>query len=338
MKCAIYGAGAMGTVLGAYIARAGVEIDLINRNENHISALKQDGAKIIGTAEFTQKVNALLPNEMTEKYDIIVLMTKQKDNADIVSFLKDYLKDDGVICTCQNGLPEPKIADIIGQERTLGCAIAWGATFHGNGVSELTSAPDALTFSLGAFGSGNHLEDVKALFEHMGTVVVEPNFIGARWSKLLINSAFSGLSAVTGATFGQVSKVKSSRKVAQRIMKECIDVAKAAGIVIEPVQGHKIDKLFDYKGAFKRKISFMLIPVAMKKHGKLESSMLQDLRNGKKCEIDFINGVVCEYGKKFGVPTPFNRRTVEIVHGIEDGNYKINFANVDLYKELFNKK
>ena len=121
-------------------------------------------------------------------------------------------------------------------------------------------------------------------------------------------------------------------------MKECIDVAKAAGIVIEPVQGHKIDKLFDYKGAFKRKISFMLIPVAMKKHGKLESSMLQDLRNGKKCEIDFINGVVCEYGKKFGVPTPFNRRTVEIVHGIEDGNYKINFANVDLYKELFNKK
>ena len=58
MKCAIYGAGAMGTVLGAYIARAGVEIDLINRNENHISALKQDGAKIIGTTEFTQKVNA----------------------------------------------------------------------------------------------------------------------------------------------------------------------------------------------------------------------------------------------------------------------------------------
>ena len=338
MKCAIYGAGAMGTVLGAYIARAGIDIDLINRNEKHVAALKENGAKIIGTTEFTQKVNALLPSEMSGQYDVIILMTKQKDNEQIVSFLKDFLKDDGVICTCQNGLPEPKIADIIGQERTLGCAIAWGATFHGEGVSELTSATDALTFSLGAFGDGNHLEDVKALFEKMGAVVVEQNFIGARWSKLLINSAFSGLSTVTGATFGEVAKTKSSRKVAQRIMKECIDVAKAAGIVIEPVQGHKIDKLFDYKGALKRKISFMLIPVAMKKHGKLESSMLQDLRNGKKCEIDFINGVVCEYGKKFGVPTPFNRRTVEIVHGIEDGNYKINFANVDLYKELFNKK
>ena len=202
MKCAIYGAGAMGTVLGAYIAKAGVEIDLVNRNREHIEALKEHGAHIIGMVDFTQKVNALLPEEMTGQYDIILLMTKQRYNADIVSFLKDKLKEDGAICTCQNGLPEPKIAQMIGSDRTLGCAIAWGATFHGKGVSELTSDPAALTFSLGAFGKGNHLQDVKKLLECMGTVIVEENFIGARWSKLLINSALSGLSTVTGATFG----------------------------------------------------------------------------------------------------------------------------------------
>ena len=76
----------------------------------------------------------------------------------------------------------------------------------------------------------------------------------------------------------------------------------------------------------------------MKKHGKLESSMLQDLRNGKKCEIDFINGVVCEYGKKYNVPTPFNARTAEIIHGIEDGKYNIEFDNIKLYGDLFKKK
>ena len=76
MKVAIYGAGAMGTVLGAYIAKAGVDIDLINRNEKHVVALKEKGAHIIGTVDFTQKVNALLPSEMSEKYDIILLMTK----------------------------------------------------------------------------------------------------------------------------------------------------------------------------------------------------------------------------------------------------------------------
>lgn len=335
MKFAIYGAGALGTVLGAYIARSGVEIDLINRNEKHVAALKEKGARIIGTVSFTQKVNALLPSEMKDKYDVIILMTKQRFNGEIVAFLKDYLKEDGALCTCQNGLPEPKIAEIIGEDRTLGCAIAWGATFHGEGISELTSEPDALTFSLGAFGKGNHLGDVKALFEKMGTVVVENNFIGARWSKLLINSAFSGLSTVTGATFGEISKIKASRKIAQRIMKECIDVAKAANIAVEPVQGHKIDKMFDYKGGFKKAISFALIPIAMKKHGKLISSMLQDLRQGKKCEIDFINGVVCEYGEKYGVPTPFNARTVEIVHAIEEGKHTIDFSNTQLYKDLF---
>ncbi|HJB93341.1 MAG TPA: 2-dehydropantoate 2-reductase [Candidatus Borkfalkia stercoripullorum] len=337
MKCAIYGAGAMGTVLGAYIAKAGRQVDLINRNEKHIAALKERGAHIVGTVDFVQKVNALLPSEMSGKYDVILLMTKQRENAQIVSFLKEYLAEDGALCTCQNGLPEPKVADIIGADRTLGCAIAWGATFRGEGVSELTSEPSALTFSLGAFGKGNRLQDVKELLGCMGSVTVEENFIGARWSKLLINSAFSGLSTVTGGTFGEVSEKKAPRRVAQSIIKECIDVAKAAGICVEPVQGHRIDKLFDYKGWLKKKISYMLIPVAMKKHARLISSMLQDLKKGKKCEIDFINGVVCEYGEKYGVPTPFNRKTVEIVHGIEEGKYPVSFENIRLYDGLFKK-
>ena len=334
MKYAIYGAGALGTVLGAYIAKAGVEIDLINRNEKHVAALKEKGAKIIGKVNFTQQVHALLPSEMKEKYDIIVLMTKQRFNSEIVAFLKDYLKDDGAICTCQNGLPEPKIAEIVGADRTLGCAIAWGATFHGEGVAELTSEPSALTFSLGAYGKGNHLMDVKALFEKMGTVTIEKNFIGARWSKLLINSAFSGLSTVTGATFGEVAKNKATRRAAQRIIKECIDVAAAAGIRPEPVQGHNIVKLFDYKGALKKAVSFALIPIAMKKHALLISSMLQDIRHGKKCEIGFINGVVSEYGAKYNVKTPFNDKVVEVVHGIEDGKYPPQLKNIELFRAL----
>lgn len=334
MRYAIYGAGGLGTALGAYATRAGLEVDLINRNQAHVAALKEKGAQIIGTVQFTQKVNALLPSEMTGRYDVIILMTKQQNNPEVVTFLKDFLKEDGALCTCQNGLPEPGIAKIIGADRTLGCAIAWGATFHGEGVTELTSAPDAFTFSMGAMGKGNRLAEVKALFETMGPVTVEENFIGARWSKLLINSAFSGLSALTGATFGEVARNKASRKVAQRIIKECLDVAKAAGITIEPVQGHKIDKLFDYRGPLKKAISFALIPVAMKKHGKLLSSMLQDIRQGKKCEIDFINGSVSAYGRETGVPTPFNDRTVEIVHGIEEGKYPIAFDNIRQFESL----
>ena len=287
MRYAIYGAGALGTVLGAYIARAGVEIDLFNRNRAHVEALRKNGAKIIGTAEFTQKVNAFYPEEMQGEYDVILLMTKQQNNPEVVAFLKDHLKADGALCTCQNGLPEPAIAEIVGADRTLGCAIAWGATFHGEGVSELTSEPSALTFSLGAYGGG------------------------------------------------EVASRKNSRRVAQRIIKECIDVSRALGVTVEPVQGHDIVKLFDYKGAFKKKISFMLIPVAMKKHKNLVASMLQDIRSGKPCEIAFINGAVSAQGRKANVPTPFNDRTVEIVSAIERGEKTFSFDNIALYNDLF---
>lgn len=138
MRYAIYGAGALGTVLGAYIAKAGVEIDLVNRNEKHVAALKERGAKIVGTVNFTQKVNALLPSEMTGKYDVIVLMTKQRDNAATVNFLKDYLKEDGAICTCQNGMPEPKIAEIIGG----GTGTASAAPSHGARLSTARAFPN----------------------------------------------------------------------------------------------------------------------------------------------------------------------------------------------------
>ena len=119
MRSAIYGAGSLGTILGAFITKNGGEIDLINHNAAHIEALRKNGAHITGTLDFTQRVSALTPEEMSGKYDIIFLMTKQQNNPSTVTFLRDFLAPDGVIVTLQNGLPEPGIAEIVGEERTL---------------------------------------------------------------------------------------------------------------------------------------------------------------------------------------------------------------------------
>lgn len=333
MRAAIYGAGSLGTILGAFISRNGGRIDLINHNEKHIAALREHGARVIGTLDFTQKVSALTDKEMSGVYDIIFLMTKQQNNAVTVNFLKDYLAEDGVIVTLQNGLPEPQIAEIVGEDRVLGCTVAWGATMQGPGVCELTSSPDSLTFSLGsAFkGKGNHFEEVKALLEKMGPVDVDENFIGTRWSKLLINAAFSGMSTVLGCTFGEAAGPKDSRRIVQRIIKECIDVCDASGIRIEPVQGKDIVKLLDYRNSFKKAVSFFIIPIAIRKHALLKASMLQDIERGKKTEVDSINGAVCAQGRKVGVPTPCNDKVVEIIHLIENGNLKANRSNLSLF-------
>ena len=82
-------------------------------------------------------------------YDVIFLMTKQLHNKEVVTFLKPLLAPDGVIVTFQNGIPEPGIAEIVGESHTIGCVVEWGATMDAPGECVLTSDPDSLSFHMG---------------------------------------------------------------------------------------------------------------------------------------------------------------------------------------------
>lgn len=338
MEYALYGAGSLGIVLGAELARAGEQFDIIDRNEKSVRALNEGGARVVGKDTFTQKVHAVLDSKVSKKYDIIFLLTKQIGNHETILKAAKMLNKDGVICTMQNGLPEKDVAEVLGKERTFGCAVGWGATRQDYGVSELTSEPkrEYLTFSVGGFaGQKNaYLDEIVRVLSLMGEVSVEENFVGARWVKLLINSAFSGMSAVCGDTFGAVAKNKASRRVIQKIIKECIDLAHAANIKIEKIQGKNVEKLLDYNGKFKKAISFMIIPLAIKKHAALKASMLQDIEKGILCEVDSINGVVSEYGKRYKVRTDANDKLVEIVHKIEQKELTPSYENVKLFDSI----
>ena len=282
-RYAIYGAGSLGTVLGAYITKNGGQIDLINRNRAHVDALRANGAIIKGTVNMTVPVTALTPDEMSGKYDVILLLTKQLLNREVVTFLSGFLAEDGVIVTLQNGLPEPGIAEIVGSHRTMGCVVEWGAALTSPGICTLTSEVDSLSFHMGKMEgiSDEKFAEVKALLELMCPVYEESNLIGARWSKLLINATFSGLGTVVGGVFGDVSENKDVRRIAIRCMKECIDVGHAAGAQFAPVQGKNITALFYYKNALKRAFATALLPIAMKKHRAIEPSMLQDLKKAR---------------------------------------------------------
>lgn len=330
MRIAIYGAGSLGTVLGAYLTKNGVPVDLVNHNKAHVEALKTNGARITGTVDMTVPVSALLPEEMSGIYDIIFLMTKQLYNREVVTFLKDYLAEGGVIATLQNGIPEDGIAAVVGPERTVGVVVEWGATLAAPGESILTSDPGSLSFHMGGMPGlpEERLHAVKSVLEKMCPVEIEANLPGARWSKLLINATFSGLGTVIGGTFGDVTGDARAREIAVRCMKEVIDVGHAEGVEFAPVQGKSITALFYYRNAVKKTVAKWILPVAMKKHAAIEPSMLQDLKKGKPCEIEAINGVVCGRGRKAGVPTPVNDRIVEIIRAIQDGSLQTGRQNL----------
>ena len=333
----IYGAGSLGTILGAFLTRAGVDIELVSRNKAHVEALNSSGAVILGNLEMKVPVRAITPDEISGEYDIVFLLTKQQDNDTALPFLRDHLSDNGILVTMQNGLPEPHVRDIIGDERTLGCTVEWGATMTGPGKCLFTSdpSPDKLSFQTGRPHEVpiEQFDAAVELLKIMGPVNVTDNFDGVRWSKLLVNATFAGLGTVMGGTFGDVTRDRSAVHAATACIKECIDVGHAAGIEFTDIQGFTVSDLFYYGGPVKRKIIEMILPFAMKKNGNIEPSMLQDLKKGKKCEVGFINGAVSEWGRRVGVKTPVNDMIIKIIRNYEAGILNISKDNLGYFKD-----
>jgi 2-dehydropantoate 2-reductase len=243
------------------------------------------------------------------------------------------------VCTTQNGLPEVSVVKIVGKNRTYGAATSYGATFLGGGRVALTSKIEAMSMEVGGYeNDGKKTELLAEILSYAGKATGNENFVkttdnlaGARWAKLAINAAFSGLSVITGMTFGEVARKHKTRKIALGVLRECMAVAKASGVKLAKMQGHDMEKMLGGETPLKRMIAYLVLPFAMKKHKKLVSGMLKDIQNGRKCEIDFVNGVVVREGEKVGVKTPFCQKIVEITHGIEDGIYQIGYQNTELF-------
>lgn len=101
MKAAIMGAGAMGTVLGAFLTRNGFPVDLIDSYPAQVDALNEKGAGVVGCAELTVPVRALLPEQMEGVYDLVFLMVKQTNNEASLRALLPHLGENSTVCTLQ---------------------------------------------------------------------------------------------------------------------------------------------------------------------------------------------------------------------------------------------
>lgn len=155
--------------------------------------------------------------------------------------------------------------------------------------------------------------------------------MGIRWSKLLINSMLSGMSAVTGATFGEVAAHPQALSCAQEVANECIRTAKAAGVVMEKFHGVSLSGLLAYRSSLKKRLLRPVVRAMVKPHRLLRASMLQDLEKGKPCEIDAINGAVCRTAARCGIATPYNDAIVAIIREIENGKAKPGFENLSRF-------
>lgn len=333
MRIAVMGAGSLGTIAGAFITKNGVAVDLIDANKEHVQVLKEKGATITGKIDLNVPVTAITPEEMTGIYDIVLYYVKQTFNDVALRQLLPHLGPASVVCTMQNGVPEEAVAEIVGAERTMGATVGWGATYIGPGVSMLTSDTAKMTYDLGELDGSirERTRQVAEILNLSAPTEIVTNLLSIRWTKLLTNSTMSGMSTVIGGTFGDVLRNEKALLCAVHVGNETIEAAKAKGIILGMMQGFDLSK-FGFatkqeRGEVMAKYKALFTP-----HSLLKASMLQDLEKGRKTEIDAIDGVVSETGRKTGIPTPVADKIVEIVKGCEKGSLKTGYHNLDLFE------
>ncbi len=317
MRTAIVGAGSLGTIIGALITKTGKQVDLFDAFQENVDALNASGATVTGEIELNVPVKAFNPAQMTGVYDLVFVLTKQTNNQVALPPLLPHLGADSIVCTLQNGIPEESVASIVGRERTIGGAVGFGATWLKPGVSSLTTSYEAtrkFAFEIGEIDGvlRTRLGVVKAYLECVGTTEIRDNLMGIRFTKVLMNATFSGMSAALGCTFGDVLENPKAMTCLAFVADECVKVAHARGVRMVLMQGEDLE-LLELNSANDIPSKMALYRKVWSRHVKLKASMLQDLEKGRDCEIDYINGVICDYGRQAGVRTPFNDRIVELV-------------------------
>jgi 2-dehydropantoate 2-reductase len=128
MRCLVWGAGAIGGTMGAYLARAGHDVTLVDTVEEHVAAINSAGLRITGPiATFTQRVPAFTPETVAGEWDNIILATKAHHTDIAARALRPHLSAAGCVISAQNGLNEIIVADVVGSERTVGAFVNFGA-------------------------------------------------------------------------------------------------------------------------------------------------------------------------------------------------------------------
>jgi 2-dehydropantoate 2-reductase len=284
-----------------------------------------------------QAVTALTPEQMVGTYDLVLLLTKQTVNEVALPKLLPHLHKDSIVCTLQNGVPEESVAAIVGKERTIGGAVGFGATWLKPGVSELTSTMEAVekfAFEIGEMDGvvRPRLEKVKEILSTAGGTTILTNLMGIRYTKLLMNSTFSGMSAALNCAFNNVLADPKAMVCVAHIADEVIKVCRCLGYRMVEMQGVDFEFLeLSSKADIPSKMDFY--KKIWGRHNN-KASMLQDLEKGKKTEIDYINGVVCRGGRQCGIATPFNDKVVEIVKEAEARAGVTDFSNLARFDDI----
>jgi 2-dehydropantoate 2-reductase len=327
----IWGAGAIGGTLGAYWARAGLPVTMVDIVEEHVKACRTGGLSITGPVEsFRQVVPSLTLSELSGQWPIIVLAVKAQATEAALQQLKPYLAADGYVLSAQNGLNVIAIAQAVGDNRTMGCFVNFGADWLGPGEILFGNRAAVVVGEI----DGSIRDRTRQMHQWLGIfepqAVLTDNIWGYLWGKLAYGAM---LFATALTTDSMTANFEDPRRfvVFDALAREVMAVTRARGV--KPVGFNGFDPEVFAPGAPEAgsRASIAALAKFNRYTAKTHSGIYRDLAVRKrKTEIDPQIGIIATLGAEVGIATPAITKLVELIHDIEDGRRPMAFETFQI--------
>jgi len=316
----IWGAGAIGGVLGAYLARAGHDVLLVDINEEHVQACNEHGLAIEGPVEqFTQSVSAVCPDQIQGVYQRIVLAVKAQHTTQAMHALLPHLADNGYVLSAQNGLNEHTIAAIAGHERVVGAFVNFGADWI---------APGRILYgNRGAVVVGEIDHCIRARTQRLHALmhVFEPDAVLTEdiWAYLWGKMGYGAMLFATALTHDSMSANFSDplrTPVLIRLAREVMQVAAAEKVTPQGFNGYDPAAFAASASMSASQQSINQLAEFTANTAKTHTGIYRDIAVRKRrTEVDPQIGAIVSIAEQHGIDVPLTRRLVELIHDIEQG-------------------
>jgi 2-dehydropantoate 2-reductase len=325
----IWGAGAIGGTLGAYFVQAGHQVVFVDRAADHVEAINARGLRLEGPiSEFTVQARAFTPDQLKGKFETVFLCVKAHHTLEAVRALEPHLTNNGFVVSAQNGLNELEIAQVIGEARTIGCFVNFGADYLEPGLIHYAGRS---AFVIGEL-DGTITPRLETLHELMlefdDRAICTTNIWGYLWGKMAYGAQLF-VTALTNESIADALAAVEHRKLFTEVAREVMHIATARGVTPEGFNGFNphaftpTASLEDASRSLEEMVAFN------RKSAKTHSGIWRDLAVRKRqTEVDAQLGPIVALGAEVGVHAPITARLIEMIHEIEAGTRALDWVNL----------
>jgi 2-dehydropantoate 2-reductase len=292
MRFAILGSGAVGGYFGAKLAKAGQDVTFIARGA-HLDAIRRNGLEVRSAklGDFIVRAGAEDDTAKIGPVDVALVSVKAYDNATALPMLRPLIGPGTAVLTLQNGVDSvDEVASIVGERHVLGGTTYVATALEGPGLIVQTGVHRSIIFGEVFADAGRITSRVRDIAEVLAAADVHVTPVAdARvpiWDKFVYLAAFSGFTGASRLAIGHIWKYSHVQEMFYACSREIAAIAKAEGVTIS---ADRFDSLREY---------MQNLPPTTR------SSLLIDLEQGKRIEVEALQGAAVRRAAKHGVPAP----------------------------------